>query len=171
MKYKLDIFEENNIKYDWNTVYVGLKLSLLELEEVQNYAVSIIENTETSNEIIMELAWGIEEQRLEESIRSLLENKDIQEDSKKFELEERKWRYCILKQISNKYSGKDILSKINDVFAHFGYPSDMMSFVSYMTTMDGYNPIEHTYEQNFNRLMNNFKSFLLKEKFILTKVS
>lgn len=171
MKYKLDIFEENNIKYDWNTVYVGLKLSLLELEEVQNYAVSIIENTETSNEIIMELAWGIEEQRLEESIRSLLENKDIQEDSKEFELEERKWRYCILKQISNKYSGKDILSKINDIFTHFGYPNDMMSFVNYMPTTDGYNPTEHTYEQNFNRLMNNFKSFLLDEELILTKVS
>ncbi|HCQ89497.1 MAG TPA: DUF2247 domain-containing protein [Clostridium sp.] len=170
MKYKLDILEKNNIEYDWKTVYVGLKLNFIDGEEVQNYAVSIIENAESINENIMKLAWGIEEERLEESIRNILEDAGIEDSSKELELEERKWRYCILKQISNTYSCRDIINKINDVFAHFGYPVDMVGFINYMPPSDVYNPAEYTYNENFDRLISNFNNFL-KEEESLIKIS
>lgn len=163
MKYKLDILEKNNIEYDWKTVYVGLKLNFIDGEEVKNYAASIIENDESINENIMELAWGIEEERSEESIRNILGDAGIEDSSKELELEERKWKYCILKQIRNTYSDRDIINKINDVFAHFGYPADMISFINYMPSADGYNSQEHTYNENFDRLISNFNNFLEEE--------
>lgn len=53
MDISLDIFKKEKIKYDWKTMYVGLKLNLINYNDITNYAVEYLSmHPETSNQEI-----------------------------------------------------------------------------------------------------------------------
>ena len=100
------------------------------------------------------------------NLGNLLE-KDFTERERKqrYEFSKRKWRYCILQYLANSnLDFSSMFGHIEQVYALFGYPEDMLSFIPYMPPQDNYKPRLHTNMENRNRLFNNLSVFLNIEK-------
>jgi hypothetical protein len=165
-QYPLDIFKEANISYSWETIYVGRKLKLLPIKEVGKYAVEYLaKHAECKNQHIAELAFGAEEQEINNLLKKVaktLDSEILQENSEVWNLEWRKWRYCILKSIqTNIRDAEKLLDAISFVYADFGYPEDMISFIYYMPQKS---EVTNNIDQNRKTLLNNFNEFLNQEK-------
>ena len=60
-----------------------------------------------------------------------------------------KWLLALLAELyARRDSIADPLGDVEMIYADFDYPECMESFVRYMPVTDGYDPAEHTYEQN-----------------------
>ncbi|MDG5471394.1 DUF2247 family protein [Jeotgalibacillus sp. ET6] len=76
-------------------------------------------------------------------------------------LEERKWRYCILKTIrKDTEDNKILLEKVTQVYSDFNYPEVMEEMIYYNEPKDGFNPLLHTKDENINRLIKKIDDFL-----------
>jgi hypothetical protein len=69
----LNIFEKNNIAYNWKTICVGKKLGLLDHKEVESYAIKYLEGHPTCvNPYITEIAYGVKEIELENLLTKVI---------------------------------------------------------------------------------------------------
>ncbi|EWG08815.1 DUF2247 family protein [Cytobacillus firmus] len=166
MGISMDIFKQNKIKYDWKTLYVGFKLDLIMYSDIVNYAAKFIaEHPDTSNQNIVQLAWGGENIDYESLLVDILKDSHINDfnlDTDIWQLEKRKWRFGILAYLKRKYQEnfEELLNKITEVYADFNYPEDMDSFINYLEPKDGYNPSKYSKEENVIRLINLFNDFM-----------
>ena len=93
--------------------------------------------------------------------------KDFAESERKqrYEFSKHKWRYCILQYLANSnLDFSSMFDQVEQVYALFGYPEDMLNFIPYMLPQDNYKPILHTNMENQTRLLNNLSVFLNTEK-------
>jgi hypothetical protein len=170
MQFSLDIFKKYNISYSWETILIGRALKLIEPLAIEQFAVEyLLKNPECKNLSIIELAFGASaneiDSLLEKVSKTLNIHITIQTDI--WNLERIKWRYCILKEFDAAIQNNEaLLIEIEGVYAFFGYPDDMAELIYYMPPKDLnlYDPSKHTYEENCQRLINNFHAFLEKEK-------
>ena len=78
----------------------------------------------------------------------------------------RKWHYVILSWLyDHRQECRDPLGQVESVYADFGYPSQIASFVRYMP-MQG--PDLGSEEKNEKRLMSRWYEYLLNEKQVFT---
>ena len=163
MKITLNMLSDAGIEYSWNTIYIALLYDFIEVSEVKDYAIERISSEDYQyNEYINELAWGTTDKSL--ALKLILGGKLVKPTLpiKKLELE--KIRYTILFALYDQYKEfyQVFLKQIEMVYADFGYPEDMSSFIYYMpsniTTKEAKSPSNNT-EENF---MLNFSN-LLKE--------
>ncbi|MEK3791294.1 DUF2247 family protein [Paenibacillus sp. FSL R7-0204] len=162
--YNIDFFEQFSIPFSWSTLLAGLRLKFLAIEQVDDYAVKYIsENPEMESEFLLELAW--EKKNYEEVFR-LIENFLIENGiTNDPNIEEQKWRFCILQNIRNETRDHNLLfEKIAEVYSTFNYPEDMEELIYYNEPKDGYNVLLHTKEENINRLLFKIDTFLTSEK-------
>lgn len=169
MEYGIELLQKNCIPYDWVTIYVGIKLKLLNLSDASKYAIEYIENNDViKNDFILQLAWGTEGLLKEEFFQRINEEfyeNIIEENSPKWELEVRKIRYCILKELEKEIFDFDSLFReITRVYESLNCPEDMDEIIPYMPPKNGYNPLNHLDEENSDRLLNLFRCFLVKEE-------
>ena len=164
--YSLNIFKENNLQLNWHDVYWGLKEGIISLGEVEEYAEKHIDK-DISNEIIQSIVFDKSSRneildKLGELVgRYIAEN----ERKQRYEFSKRKWRYCILQCLANSnLDFSSMFDHIEQIYALFGYPEDMLSFIPYMPPQDNYKPTLHTDMENRNRLFNNLSVFLNTEK-------
>jgi hypothetical protein len=74
---------------------------------------------------------------------------------------EKKWLFLELSwAYENRKNIPDPLGLVEEIYADFGYPSEIESFVRYMPVVDGYDPVSHTLEENNRRLFENWRRFL-----------
>ncbi|MED4079458.1 DUF2247 family protein [Halalkalibacterium halodurans] len=169
MDISVDIFKQNKIKYDWRTLYVGLKMDLIKYSDVVNYAVEFLtEHPDISDENIVQLAWGGADIDYESLLVDILKELHINElnlDAEVWQLEKRKWRFGILAYLKMKHQDdlEELLNKVAEVYADFNYPEDMDSFINYLEPKDGFNPSQYSKEENVTRLINLFYDFMNKE--------
>lgn len=77
---------------------------------------------------------------------------------------ERKWLFLVLLWLfENKDSISDPLAEIELIYANFGYPSEIEGFVGYMPVTDGYDPSQHSIEENRARLFLKWEQYLYEE--------
>lgn len=140
--------ENCSIPHSWLTIFVGRKLNLLSAKEISQYAEHyLIEHEDSTNPNIAELAYGVEENEidnlLEKSLLSI-EYPVVSKIESRWNIEERKWRYCILKKILNTTEDPNaIADQIDDIYSFFNYPKDMNHLISYRP------------EAGFRKLINN----------------
>jgi len=130
MKYNLQLFKENNLKCNWITLYVGRQLGLISHSVVAKYALKTIEkNDEFDNELILELAWNLEEAELDMILENLIyqiHGSQINEESIEWDIEKRKWRYCVLSDICKRINDEQgLYEEVEEIFSLFECPSDM----------------------------------------------
>ena len=169
MKITIKMLDESNLSYSWKTIYVGISTNILECTEISNYAIKLMsEDNYKDDEFINELSWGIEGILKDEVLIKMRMNlglENITDDSEEWRAEKQKLRYILLNNLRNTIRNDgELLEKVEEVYAEFGYPQDMESFISYMPTNDDYDPSIHTLEENNNHLKELFFVFLEKEK-------
>lgn len=176
MDISIDIFKQNKIKYDWKTLYMGLKLDLVKYSDIVNYAVEyLIKYPEVRDESIIQLAWSGEDIDYDDLLTGILKesNVDILDlDADDWQFERTKWRFAVLAYLKANYQDdfKALLNTITEVYADFGYPEDMDSFINYMKPKrDEINPPQYSKEDNIIRLINLFNDFMNKEHHYLQK--
>lgn len=165
----VDVFKQNKIKYDWITLYVGLKMDLIKYNDIVSYAVEILtKHPDNSNQNIIQLAWGGNDIDYESLLVDIINEShinDLNSDAEVWQFEKRKWRFSILAYLKMKYQNdfEGLLNKVAEVYADFNYPEDMDSFINYLEPKDGFNPSQYSKEENVVRLMNLFNDFMNKE--------
>lgn len=169
MYISVDALKQNKIKYDWRTIYVGFKLDIIKHSDIVNYAVEFLTNyPDISNPDIVELAWGGDNIDYESLLVHILKEthiNDLNLDADVWRIEKRKWRFGILAYLKLEHQDdpEGLLNKITEVYADFDYPEDMDSFIIYLEPKDGFNPSQHSKQDNVNRLINLFNDFMNKE--------
>ncbi|AQT86324.1 hypothetical protein B1222_20995 [Paenibacillus larvae subsp. pulvifaciens] len=167
--YNLELFDKHKVEYNWGTLLEGLKLNLLNVREVGKYAERFISaKSQINNDILIELAWtknSVEEvtNLIETLLKDIGFNYDIQ-------VENRKWRYCIIKNLRQvEKDNKILLEKVAEIYSDFDYPEDMEDVIYYIEPKDDYNPKIQSKEENVNRLIKKLDAFLEKEKEFLNR--
>ncbi|MCM3141850.1 DUF2247 family protein [Brevibacillus sp. MER 51] len=170
MSFSTDIFKQSKINYDWKTLYVGLKLGLINYSDITKCAVEFLaSHPDSNNHNIIQLAWGENDFDNEELLMNIINESnfnDLSPDSDIWNFEKRKWRFGILSNLKNSYQGdsEEMLNKIAEVYVDMDYPEDMEDFINYLTPKDGYNPSLYSHEENVTRLVRLFNQFLANEK-------
>lgn len=167
IKCNLELLKSFGISYNWLTIYVGIVLDLIDYTVVSRYATEELSNS-TNVEIseIIELACCNSQKNKVEITNSL--EKIIGEKPNNFDNnflnEKNKWLYCVLKNLSlNINDSLELLKEIEIIYSDFNYPEEMECFIIYMPCKDSYNPEEHTFEENINRLINIFNNYLIQK--------
>lgn len=169
MDISIDKFKHNKIRYNWRTLYVGLKLDIIKYSDIVNYAVEFLtKHPDISNQNIVQLAWGGDEIDYESLLVNILKESHIINlnlDADVWQFEKRKWRFVILAYLKMKHQNdfEGLLNKVAEVYANFNYPEDMDSFINYLEPKDGFNPSQYPKEENVTRLINLFNDFMNKE--------
>ncbi|MEK3933818.1 DUF2247 family protein [Sporosarcina sp. FSL W7-1349] len=165
----MDIFKQNQISFDWKTVYAGVKLDLLKPSEISSYAVELLtHHPEIDDPNMIQLAWREEETDYEMVWIRLLKELGVQDldlDADIWQIEKRKWRFALLASLKMEYPDdlEELLSQVAEVYADFDYPEGMESFINYLPPPDGFDPSRYTKEENVVRLFTLFNEFLNKE--------
>lgn len=169
MDISVDIFKQNKIKYDWKTLYVGLKLDLIKYNDIVTYSVEFLtKHPDISNQNIIQLAWGGDDFDYESLLVDILKESHIDDlnlDADVWQFEKRKWRFCVLSYLKMKHQDdfEGLLNKVAEVYADFNYPEDMDSFINYLKPKGNFNPSQCSKEENVIRLINLFNDFINKE--------
>ncbi len=72
----------------------------------------------------------------------------------------RKWLFLMLAWLfDQKTHIDDPLGEAETIYADFNYPSEIEYFVRYLPVTDGYEPSQHSHEENENRLFANWKKY------------
>jgi hypothetical protein len=169
INYSLRRLKQSNLHYDWKTIYVGYKLSIIKEGEVTQYAVEFLATyPHCENTSIVDLAWGefdIDYERMLKGIVQELYGGEPIESSSVWEYEKRKWRFSILHDLDaeHKHSPQTLLHKIAEVYADFGYPEEMERFIYYMPSK-GNTELLSSEEDHIVGLICFFREFLRKEQ-------
>lgn len=166
----LKLLDKYKLGYNWATILVGLKLDVIQPSDVSAFAERHIATPpQVTNDSILELAWTNNSfERATYLIETMLRSSNLPFD---IELERRKWRYCILKQLRDTEVDENILvRKLAVVYSDFDYPEDMERFIYYLEPRVDYDPKSNSYESNIERLVRELDLFLEKEMELCGKV-
>lgn len=169
------LFKENHISISWKTIWVGRKLKLADSSFVEDYATDyLLEHSATQNLSLIELAYGVKNEfDVNDILNKLYKDSAIfiQEDFEEGNLEVKKWRYVVLKQlVSKNYDNKRLIDGIETIYCDFEHPEDLAPYVSYMSTglCCGYDFTHHSLHENHNHMVHHFYEFLKDEQKILS---
>lgn len=77
----------------------------------------------------------------------------------------KKWLFLRLAWLfENRDDVEDCLGVVEAIYADFDYPDEISGFVRYMPSSDGYNPSQHSYDENQKRLFDRWESYLKQAK-------
>ncbi|MED1784002.1 DUF2247 family protein [Brevibacillus fortis] len=163
MKCSLDLLKQSKVRYSWSTLFVGIKLGLLQQNSVISYAEELINDSpEINNNDIIELLWAKSEEQIDQILERLVFKKDEIFDET---IEKRKLSFSILNQlIVDIQDEEELLEKVAEVYSIMGYPDEMSSFIYYLPPDDGHDPLAYSKEKNLNRLIVNLNKYVTKER-------
>ena len=168
-KYPISIFKNNDISCSWATVKVGSELKRLTEKEIGMFALDYSElNPGLINEYISELVFGIKEYQITEYFKKVFDSLGLElpeEATPLWNHEWRKWRFCIVSEVYKNINDHErLLFTIEGVYADFGYPTDMIPFIYYMSSEDPEIIKKLTPEQAQARLVEKIRNFLVNER-------
>lgn len=167
----LSILSKSNISFNWETIRIGINRKFLDNKDIIDYAIDYLaKHPDENNKLIIALAAA---EISDENIPNLLD-KIINLKTTKLnrENEKRKWRYAILKDLSNRYKNKKSeneiypqLMEIDSIGQDFGCPADMQPLIYYLSSPND-PPL-----LGIEGLRNRFEEFVKKEKKELREIN
>jgi hypothetical protein len=147
-------FVRPRARFSWRDIQFGLEAQLLDLRAPVDFAIDQLMNEEESDPRLVELAALNGEQDYRSYVEPLA-NATPEESIDKIRA---KWLYLVLAWIlEHKNEYPDPLGAVEEVYADFGYPESVASFVRYMPS--GASDLG-SQPRNEARLFENWKSFL-----------
>ncbi|MCP4592693.1 MAG: DUF2247 family protein [bacterium] len=152
-------FVLDRLELSWSDVKWGYEHGILSAAGVVEFAVARLAEDEDAGSAVVELASLSPQEHAE--VPSVLE-KVLQSEGVAWSSESRrKWLYLVLAWVhEHRDELPDPLGIVEQVYADFGYPVEIQSFVSYMPPEDGYEPQAHSHEENVARLFTKWKKYL-----------
>src|SRR3990167_763779 len=145
-KYPINIFKDNDLEISWNTIKVGFDLNRLSPKEISKFAMQYLEmHSDLVNEYISELIFGIKKEDISTYIKKAFTSLGLkmpEKNTPEWNKEWYKWRYCIMSEmVKHIADDEELLECIEGVYADFGYPADMSSFIYYMPQEENILPV------------------------------
>jgi hypothetical protein len=170
MNYKNITFESFRFcgfVFNWNDLFFAFKNNWVDAYVVENFATSyLVENMNCYDKRIIELASAkldkLDYLIIQQYLSELVNEYDEKVTSKR-------WLFVVLSVLFFKnIDPYNKLLEVQEIYADFNYPDEIKSFVLYMPTNDGYNPKEHTQNENIARLLKLWSEYLEKTKIQLS---
>lgn len=158
--YKINIFDNINMKIDWYMVYWGIKHKILSLDVAQDYACKRVEIENGISEEELELSWKSEDfLEVLDTIEKIPDFRCCNEEK----LNRAKYMVRIAIIIYLRKTELDIVTlveKIDMAYADFDYPTDMEKFISYMPIDDKDIQAKHTIDESRSYLLEKLDLFI-----------
>jgi hypothetical protein len=169
----IDIFKKDDLDCSWVTIQIGWNLGLLSVEEVHTFAFDFSENNpDLINKYISEIIFSTDRREVDSILEKIVSSLGLEiptMHSSLWSRERHKWRYGMLKDLVDKtQNAEELLTKVEGVYADFGYPEDMKSFIYYMPADEEVSDLN--LEDARRILVKRLKNFLTEEKIKLTKL-
>ena len=151
---------------NWSCVYWGIKKQLIKPNEAILYAHKLVEDNpdiDTPEIIELLITDNIDIDTVLHLIEQIFSDINKLNDKKLYAL--KVLRFVFLSEIKNVVTNnRDLLRKIDDVYSDFDYPSDMDNFIYYLPCAESnYDVSKHTIQENEQRLIDRFNSFMTEE--------
>jgi hypothetical protein len=157
-------YAKNIVKLNWHDILFAIENGYFSLESAVEHATLEVQNNESCQDVVVELACLLSDQTNRNSIYPYISKLANAETDKKKRQSKEKIMYVLLNWVfehKNKYS--DPLKVVEIIYDDFGFPESISSFVQYMPT-DSLDL--GSVELNRERLFNEWKSYLItQEKF------
>jgi len=157
--YDLSIFFDENINIEWMDLFYGIKYGLLFPSVASQYAdVLSVRRKLSDDEISFFLDSHGTKAVLDILEKILGQNLDSLEKAKSATL-----KICIALLVRFRKDESDpeaLFEKISILYSTLDYPEEMEEIVPYMPETDGYDPSQHTKEENTKRLIDKIDAFI-----------
>lgn len=165
MKNYLILLEQAHISYSLATIYVGIKLKLLDKKNLEYYVDKILSDDESKNKpLITLIVEGYTEAALINCMYQLKIAVPIENDDA-WQHEVRILRYAYLTDLMNHETNDEILlEKTASFYEDIQYPSDMDHLIYYMPSPNSYNISALSIEESRKNLVKKIQEFLNQEK-------
>ena len=159
-------FIQQHVSLTWTEAVWGIEKNLIDWSFLKDMAVTrLCDGVEGPLEI--EIA-GLTIENSDDAVslaKNLAKNEIGNAESEPL----KKWLYIVLLDLFEKNKSiDDALSTIECIYADFGYPEEIESFVKYMPVNNNYNPLKHSYDENISRLYNNWRQYLVRSAELYT---
>lgn len=149
-------FAESVFLLDWNDINWGCRKGILQWQDAVKFAIDQI--ADETHPLVIELAI-VDTWRTEEIIElatkiSAAYPEDEEAAKQKWLIISLAWGY------HEREKSPDPLGLVEEIYADFDYPSEIESIVRFMPSTDGYDPHEHSLEENEDRLMENWRRLI-----------
>jgi hypothetical protein len=158
---------DNHMTFTWATAKVGWDMHCIDKSDLQMFAVHYLEfNSNLVNRYISELIFGVPDYEIDPLFTKIFPSLNLelpQKNSPLWNIEWRKWRFYLLTELlKNVQDPEELLMKVEGVYADFGYPEDMVSFIYYMPPENGI--VDNNPEKARLHLIDKLKKFLNEEQ-------
>lgn len=174
MKDTYDYSFVKSLRIDINDFFVirGLQLNLITKKFAEDYAVSYLEENDTPNEGIVQLAWGSDSEAhaIDLLLATLKEQSSMVKynslptplEPDQFDSEMWKWRYVLLEEAASSYKTKhELFVNIDIIYKDFRLPNDMSELIYYHPPKK---EIAGTPEEAQEELENDILEFIKNQK-------
>ena len=147
-------FIRDRTRLSWRDIRFGLRNELLDPEAPAALATDRVGELEESPAVLLELAVVSENEPMMELVERLAECEPQRSEDEI----RRKWLYLVLAWIyEHRHEHSDPLQRVEEVYADFGYPEEVASFVRYMPMVG---PDLGSREANERRLFERWKQYI-----------
>ncbi len=147
-------FIRDRLRLTWREVHYGLVNELLDPEAAVAFAIEQVGELEAPPSALLSLA----EQCKGEPVLELVEQLAEMEPKRSEDEIRRKWLYLVLAWIyEHRHEYSDPLQRVEEVYADFGYPEELATFVRYMPMVG---PDLGSKNENERRLFQRWKQYL-----------
>lgn len=151
-------FIRERVLLSWQDTLWGYERQLIGWSDiVANAQDRLLLHSKDPIEIELAFLGKSETQQVGELLRVLANNEPDDAGSKS----KTKWLFLILAWLyENRDAVSDPLGEVERIYADFDYPPEIEGFVSYMPVTDGYDPSQHSMEENKARLFSKWEQYL-----------
>lgn len=147
-------FIRDRTRLSWRDIHFGLVTELLDPKAPVAFAIDQVGELEESPAALLDLAGLGEDEPMMEFVERLAES----EPGRSEDEIRRKWLYLVLASIyERRHEYSDPLQRVEEVYADFGYPEQVASFVRYMPMVG---PDLGSREANERRLFERWKQYI-----------
>lgn len=151
-------FIRGRIFLSWRDVLWGYERQLTGWPDIVSIAEDrLLLGSDNPMEIELAFLGKSETQQVGDLLRVLAKNEPNDAGS----ASDKKWLFLMLVWLfENRDAVSDPLHEIEGIYADFDYPPEIEGFVSYMPVTDGYDPSQHSIEENKARLFSKWEQYL-----------
>ncbi len=155
-------FIRESVLLSWRDVLWGYERQLIGWSDIVAIAEDrLLLGSDNPIEIELSCLGKSETQQVGELLRILATKETYDAGS----ASDRKWLFLMLRWLfENRDTVPDPLGEVESIYADFDYPPEIEGFVSYMPVTDGYDPSQHSIEENKARLFSKWEQYLYEAR-------